>query len=84
MEASALCVRLVEATNAPQMSIAKGCKLRVREHVTISSEGAHVEVPNTFFNTVLQHVGVEPTQKGSRCITFLGDSVVDSATFDCG
>ena len=76
-EVSAVLVRLVEATNVPQVSTAKGRKLRVREHVTDSGEGAEVEVPSNEINMVLQHVGVEPTQKGSRCITFLGDFVVD-------
>ena len=37
-------------------------------------DGAHVEVPFNESCMVLQLVGVEPTQEGSRCLTFLGRS----------
>ena len=76
-EASAVFVRLVKATNAPHVSSARRCKLGVGEHVTINGEGAHVRVPSNEIDVVLQHVGVEPTQEGSGCITFLGNFVVD-------
>ena len=74
-EASAVFVRLVEATSAPQASIARGRKLP--DHVTHNGEGAHVKVPSNEINMVLQHVGVESTPEGSRCVTFLGNFVVD-------
>ena len=46
-------------------------------HVASCGEGAHVEVPSNEVNFVPHHVGMETTQKGCRCVTFLGDFVVD-------
>ena len=70
----------------PHRCALPGCKLRVREHVIDTGEVAYVGVPSNEINAVLQHAGVEPTQEGSRCITFLGDFVLDvnSAKCDCG
>ena len=70
----------------PHRCALPGCQLQVREHVIDTGEVAYVGVPSNEINAVLQHVGVEPTQEGSRCITFLGDFVLDvnSAECDCG
>ena len=71
----------------PQKVCVTGCcKLRVREHITNSGEDAHVGVTADEVNFVLHHVSMETTQKGCRCVTFLGNFVVDveRAKRDCG
>ena len=59
------------------MSIGKGCTLRVREHVTDSGGGAHVEVATDEVNVVPRHVSVEAAQEECGGITFLGYFVVE-------
>ena len=61
----------------PQLSIARRCKLWVREQITDSGEGAHVDVSTDEVNVVPHHVSMEAVQEGCGCITFLGDFVVD-------